>query len=196
MKNNFDQIVKMILENIYDFDLESTNKFADMAMQNIFATLWADWVEEKEKHSSEYRGLLSGKDILEIAPKYDKFLKGKDLKRFENKIIEMIRKFEEANGRKDILDLYKIAIDIDNQEINSVDEQSTPEMFGFYILMRMLGHGISWEDDHVSPNFRYPSTELSYLEFPDSFPEPEMEYDMSNDEEEEEDDDADWWKNS
>jgi hypothetical protein len=183
----FDDFVKPFLENMAEPDLDASVEFADKATQTIFASLWADWVEENAKHAEKYRHILSGNDILEIAPAYEAFMKPREKRQLEDKIYGMIAKFEEANGNTDILDLYKLAIQLDGQDMNNLSAGATPEMFGFYVLMRMLGHGVSWEDDHKNAGFKYPHAEVSYLEFPESFHDIEPD-----DRDEDEDDDEEW----
>lgn len=187
----FDDFVKPYLENLQTPDLQESVEFADKATQNIFASMWADWVEENAKHSEKYRHLLQGKDVLEIAPSYEEFMKPREKRQLEDKIYGFIASFEEANNNADVLDLYKHALVVDGQSLDNPSTGSTPEMFGFYIIMKMLGHGVAWEDDHKEAGFKYPHVEVSYLEFPDSFHEIEPDED---DEDLEDDDDISEWE--
>lgn len=182
MQNEFDKYINSITEDLNNIDLAATVAFTDKAAQTIFASIWADWIEENAQKSAKYRNILSGKDVLEIAPDYDEFLSKHDKYRFENKIYEMIARFEEANGKRDVLDLYQHALKMDGQTEENPSSGSTQEMFGYYVLMQMLGHGVSWNDDHENPGFKYPHTELSYLEFPESFHEVEPDPFESDDE--------------
>lgn len=195
---NFNKLINHILEDYESFDFSETVEFTDMAVQNIFATLWGDWIENNSQKSAKYRGILSGNDVMEIAPHYTKFLKPKEIRSLENKIYGAIATFEEANKNTDILKLYEYALRMDGQDPQNPDGQSTKEMFGYYVLMKMLGHGVSWEDNHAKPGFRYPHIEISYLEFPQSFHEIEddnQEDESEEDEWEDDDDDAgEEWK--
>lgn len=130
--------------------------------------LWADWMDTVPR-SSEYYVSTSGENIFDIAPPMSKFMKPEDLRRLEDKIYEMMSSFETANG-KDLKDLYLNAIQLDCQDVNDPGNGSEPHDFTYYTIMRMLGHGISWSDDHVDPKYKYPHFEISYLEFPRTFP--------------------------
>jgi hypothetical protein len=185
---NFNKLIKILLEDYDAFDISETVEFTDMAVQNIFATLWGDWIENNSQKSAKYRGILSGNDIMEIAPHYTKFLKPKEQRSLENKIYSAIAIFEEANRNIDILKLYEYAMKADGQDPENPDDRSTKEMFGYYVLMKMLGHGVSWEDDHEKPGFAYPHIEISYLEFPQSF------HEIEDDEESEDDEIEEWEK--
>lgn len=188
----FDDYVKPYLENMREPDLDATIQFADTATQAMFASIWGDWIEENSRHSVKYRGIISGKDLLEIAPHYSEFMKPREKRQLEDKIYGFIARFEEANGNNDILDLYNKALQIDGQYTQEEpDSNSTPEMFGYNVIMKMLGAGISWEDDHKDAGFNYPHVELSYLEFPESFHEIEPDEEEEDFDDEIEDDD---WK--
>lgn len=185
----FLELLRLIKENDeLGFDLAFIGDAIDSAAQNIFASLWADWMDNEVPRGHELYVSMSGSDILEIAPRYDKFLTKSDSEHLERLISNALSSFEESNGSRDLKDLYEYAIGVDNQEIDDVDSDSTPETFGFLIIMRMLGHGISWEDSHKSPGFKYPHLEISYFEF-SSFPS-----DLKEEEEEDGDDEYDTWE--
>lgn len=174
----FNDLYKYLKENfneLDDVDFDFTISISDDAMQNIFAMIWGDWMEQEVPRDSDEYINLSGNDILEIAPKYSEFLSKKEQRQLEDKVYGMLTSFEEANGNTDIKELYKRALEVDGQSLDDYDERySSPERFAWLVIMKMLGHGISWEDDHEKPNFKYPYSEISYLEFP-SFKEFEKE---------------------
>lgn len=181
---NFSQLFKIVLEdNTLDMDLDFSIDNIDLAAKSIFASIWADWAEQELTKS------FSGQELTEVAPDYNKYMPKKDKERFENKIYSMIQEFEALN-RKDIKDLYHDALRADNQDSENPDEDSGPDTFIYYVLMKILGHGVSWEDSHQSANFKYPHTEMSYLEFPDTFPEMEESYEDHDWDEEEKEEDA------
>lgn len=170
-------------ESLDDIDLEKTEAFLSYCTQSLFAVLWADWTEnETDEH---IRG-----NILEKAPVYADKMSPDEAKQLESKTESLIEEFERANDNEDILFLYRYAIELDQQQPSSVDDRSTLEMFGLMVILKMLGEGVSWEDDHNDPVFDYPNAEASYLEYPDSFPtrgeEPQ---------EEEEQEEVDDWEN-
>lgn len=41
----------------------------------------------------------------------------------------------------------------------SLQDEDKVENFGFYLAMRALGHGISWEDNHADAGIKYPHIE-------------------------------------
>lgn len=174
----FNDLYKYLKENfneLDDVDFDFTISVSDDAMQNIFAMIWGDWMEQEVPRDSDEYVNLSGNDILEIAPKYNEFLSKKEQRQLEDKVYGMLTSFEEANGNTDIKELYKRALEVDGQSLDDYDERySSPERFAWLVLMKMFGHGVSWEDDHEKPNFKYPRSEISYLEFP-SFKEFEKE---------------------
>lgn len=204
----FDHFIKNIIEENFDIDyINNTVEFVDKAAQSIFAGLWADWMQEEVPKSSKYFQNLSGEEVTDFAPPFEKFLKGKELQQFEDYIYEFITQFEEANDNQDINELYAKALEFDGQDPENIDERSSKEMFGYYIIMRMMGHGVSWEDSHNDPGFAYPHIELSYMHFPESFHTVENKEDYDDEEvaerqEENEDDEdreswekgGDWWK--
>jgi hypothetical protein len=177
----FDELYFKLLENfnnLDDIDFDFTMSIADSAMQNIFAAMWANWMEtEVPKNHDEYVN-LSQNDILEIAPKYDSFLSKIEQQRLEDWTYDALTKFEEANGGADIKQLYIKALEADGQSLDDYDERySSEETFILLVIMKMMGQGVSWEDNHESPNFRYPHVDISYLQFP-SFKEFEKEEDI------------------
>jgi hypothetical protein len=180
----FNDLYKYLKENfneLDDVDFDFTISVSDDAMQNIFAMIWADWMEQEVPRDSDSYVNLSGNDILEVAPKYNEFLSKKEQRRLEDKVYGMLTSFEEANGNTDIKELYKRALEVDGQSLDDYDERySSPERFAWLVVMKILGHGISWEDDHEKPNFKYPYSEISYHEFP-SFKEFEKEEDSDYD---------------
>jgi len=183
----FKELYNLIKETYDDFenvDFDFYTDAIDRASQYVFAMLWADWIESLPRNSKN-RVNLSGNEITEIAPNYKSFLTKKDSERLENKMYSIVSNFEENNG-KDLKDLYIYALIKDDQDPNNPDSRSNPEDFTWLIIMKTLGHGISWNDDHSNPGFKYSYNELSYLEFPDSFPEEEEI------EEEEESEIQDW----
>jgi hypothetical protein len=193
----FDQLCKYIIENFEDpneVDFNFTISVSDAALQYIFAMMWSDWmVQEVPQDADEYVN-LSGTEITDVAPKYTVFLSKYEQRELENKVYSMLTKFEESNGNTDIKELYKKALEVDGQSIDDYDERkSSPERFAWLIIMRMLGHGVSWEDDHRNPYFKYPHSEISYYEFP-SFKEFEKETD-SDDELEDWESEGEEWKN-
>lgn len=180
----FNQLYSIIKENFLDeVDLDFTTDAVDKAAQYIFASLWADWIEQEvpEGHSQHVK--LGGNDIIEVAPQYRSFMKKHDADSLENKIYGMVETFERLNGA-DLKDLYLNALRVDGQSIDDYSEESSPENFVFLTLMKMIGSGISWSDSHEDPGYKHSYTEISYLEFPDSFQEIEV---PDEDEEETED---------
>ena len=185
----------LITEAIDDIDLEKTEAFLDYCTQSLYAVMWADWIENNSDKK------VTG-DILELAPLYTDKMPSDEAAQLENRAASMIEAFESANDNEDILFLYRYAIELDQQQPSSVDDNSTLEVFGLLVIMRMLGHGISWEDDHVDPNFDYPDVEVSYSEYPESFPdkrleEPEFQEPKRKPEKKLDpwENDPDWWKN-
>jgi len=182
----FSELLKIVNENfIEEIDLDFTTDAVDKAAQYIFASLWADWIEQEVPESDPNYVKLGGNDILEIAPPYTTFMKRGDAERLENKIYGMIESFESANG-KDLKHLYSNALIVDGQSIDDHYEESSPENFVFLTLMKMIGSGIGWTDNHEDPGYKHPYTEISYLEFPDSFQE------IENPEDEEDEELEDW----
>lgn len=174
----FNDLYNYITENFQDLenvDFDFTVSVSDAALQYIFAMMWADWMEQEVPQDSEQYVRLSGKEITEVAPNYADFLSEREQRELEDKVYGLLTKFEEANGGTDIKELYKKALEVDGQSLEDQDERySSPERFAWLVIMKMLGHGVSWEDDHEEPNFKYPHAEISYLEFP-SFEEFEKE---------------------
>jgi hypothetical protein len=166
---NFNKLYNFLIENFQDLenvDFDFTVSVSDAALQYIFAMMWADWMENEVPKGSEHHVSLRGKEITDVAPNYADFLSEKEQRELEDKIYGFLTSFEEANGGTDIKELYKRALEIDGQSLDDYDERySSPEKFAWLVVMKMLGHGVSWEDDHEKPNFKYPHVEISYLEF-------------------------------
>jgi hypothetical protein len=194
----FNDLYKYLKENfddLSDIDFDFTISVSDDALQNIFAMIWADWMEQEVPRDAEEYVNMSGQEITDIAPKYNQFLSKEEQRDLEDKVYGMLTKFEEANGNTDIKQLYKKALEIDGQNLDDYDERySSPERFAWLVIMKMLGHGVSWEDDHKNPNFKYPYSEISYFEFP-SFKEFEKE-DDSDDEPEDWEFSGEEWKDN
>lgn len=193
-------LIKENFENVDELDLDFFTENLDSATQIVFSLLWADWMDSLPE-SSENKVSLMGTDITEVAPDYNSFMKPSERESLENKTYSMISEFEDLN-KKDIKQLYFDALIADDQDIEDPDERSTPHYFFYYTLFKIMGHGISWNDNHKNPGFRYPYYELTYYDFPESFPE-ENEKDEEDWENEGEEwkgvdydpNSGDWWKN-
>jgi hypothetical protein len=169
----FKKLYKLVVEQSdedFEMDLSFLEDAIDSASQHIFTLTWANWMDFEVPRNHPKFVSFMGMDLEDIAPIYTQFLTKEESKQLEEKISEILTRFQEANGNKDMRELYEYALSVDGLTRDDVDRHSTPEMFAYLVIMKCLGHGVSWEDDHKSPNFRYPHTEISYHEFPESFP--------------------------
>lgn len=102
--------------------------------KGLYSSAWADDQEETHRSSGK-KGLspLSGQEITKIAPAPSASAK--------NAAEKLARQYEKANG-KSLDDLYD-----DARKANGGQAEDA-EMFGHYLAMMALGHGVSWFDDH------------------------------------------------
>lgn len=69
----------------------------------------------------------------------------------------LVTRFEAANERT-IEYIYAHA-----ERMTGHMAPPTPRLFGHYLAMQALGHGVSWSDDHPDHGFAVPHTEGIYL---------------------------------
>jgi len=110
------------------------------AADALHLTAWANWAEEEGGP-----GLQPG-PIENQAPPTSRKAK-RSGKAF-------IRRLEQ-NNRATINQMYWAALQIPGKRYR----KPTPELFGHYLAMEAMGHGVAWSDDHPDPKFDIPSWE-------------------------------------
>lgn len=169
----FDDLVQRLLENFYDvkeIDFDFTGENTEKVCQYIFGELWGDWMKNEiiVELPDEEKSHFSDMNLADAAPEYKRFLSNLDSNKLYDKVLDMIADFENANGDKDIRELYKIALEKDGESLEHHDEErSSSERFFYTVIMRMLGYHIYWEDDHNDPELNYPDKNysISYFNF-------------------------------
>lgn len=113
----------------------------------IWVTSWASWVEEMSKEERKAHGdvpvNLSGINWEKAAPGAP----GSALEAAE----DLYTLIERANG-KTPGELFQRACEVDGCKW----KDSNAELFGHYLAMQAMGHGVSWFDDHKEFPLKFP----------------------------------------
>jgi hypothetical protein len=133
-------------EASFEGDRSDQDDILDGMSRALFVTAYADGVEDGSLEGDEAKG---GEDWMDVAPST-----GADAKAFAKKLATQ---FEQKNGMP-LWALYAKARSADGKHREDPD----PDLFGHYIVMRALGHGVSWEDDHPDIDIKYPNTEYNW----------------------------------
>ena len=112
----------------------------------IWVAAWANWVDELSKDERKRHGVpvsLQGLDYSEAAPPApaSALLAAQDLYVL----------IERANG-KTPGELFREACEADGCEWNDANA----DLFGHYLAMQGMGHGVSWFDDHKEFPLKFP----------------------------------------
>lgn len=147
--------------------------FIYYSAEMLFASSWADYVEEIAKDGEPSR--TSGKEIYDIKPDAIP-------REALEAAMDLLKKIEELNNAS-IGELYDRAIEAGGTE--------SFQRFSTDLTLQSMGHGVSWFDDNPKFDLKLPDIEFSYLD---------LGYEVPEEEEKEEEwgdddiDDADWWK--
>lgn len=111
----------------------------------IWVTSWADWVGNLSRAERRERGLpsLSGVEISSVAPDTPATA--------EEAAQDLYVLVQRANG-KTPGELFEQACGADGCDFN--DENA--ELFGHYLAMQSMDHGVSWFDDHKEFPLEFP----------------------------------------
>lgn len=114
----------------------------------FFATAWADMVEEEGMDVN-----LSGEEITNIMPEIDPSA--------EASAEKLYKRIEKDNGRS----MERIVEEMYMREGGDEDYEFE-ELFGHYLAMESMGHGVSWSDDHAHHGLALPhSWDFGYWDF-------------------------------
>jgi hypothetical protein len=112
----------------------------DAMARTMFVVAWGDYEEE---HGRSH----GGRDLMDVAPStpphvYDEAQK-------------LAIAFETENVGANVTDLMMRAEEADGEE-------PEPNVFGYYLVMQALGHGVSWFDDHKRFPIKFPRFEAHW----------------------------------
>lgn len=110
------------------------------ASDAMHLTAWANWAEEEGGP-----GLQPG-PIEDQAPP--------TTRKAQRSGKAFIRRLEQGN-RATINQMYWAALQMPGRHLR----KPTPELFGHYLAMESMGHGVAWSDDHPDPEFDTPAWE-------------------------------------
>lgn len=126
------QAIESLKEETKDYDAEILDGMA----RCLFVNAWADFAEETLGAS------FSGMELMDVAPETPP------------------ESFEKAKG------LYNEIKSINNVDLSTFvppgidpDEGFDKDLFGHYLCMEALGHGVSWKDDHEDHGLKLPMIE-------------------------------------
>lgn len=119
----------------------------------IWVTAYADWAEEAPASTQrrlQASGLMPARgqdwcDVAPAAPRPDTMQAAK----------ELVRLFEEVNGRS-LEELATMAQRAHQPPTGWLLGNADAELFGHYLAMQALGHGVSWFDDHPAFPLKFP----------------------------------------
>lgn len=104
-------------------------------------TLHVDnWARREEERGRTYPGM----DLMDVAPKTPRAA--------EHAARQLATRIEELNGQT-LERLYRRAVTA--RGIHR--EEPTQRLFGHYLAMESLGHGVSWFDDHPTFKLKLPN---------------------------------------
>ena len=119
-------------------DPELTEDIMDSMARTLFVEAWANYIEEE--HPEQTRG-WAGMDLMDIAPETSPWA--------HRRAKDLYLKIEEINGLHSIL-----------KEVERLDADE--DLFGHYLVMESLGHGVAWSDDHEPHNLELPFIETQW----------------------------------
>jgi hypothetical protein len=122
------------------------NTIIDGMARALFVQAYADAVEQGE---IDVAAACMGQDWMDIAPETPKYA--------YNQAWRLLGKIEELN-KSSIHSLHYQAYKADG--INYYHDEEYARLFGHYLAMQSLGHGVSWFDDHTKFDLKLP-----YFEF-------------------------------
>lgn len=140
-----DEDEKEVDEAFESHDLNYVFKGAAAA---FFVSAWGDKEEEAGRS-------YPGKDLMDVAPDTPDYVM-KEAYRF-------IGALENANKRH-IASIFHKAIEADVAEGKDVKNKDYPDLFGHYLAMEAMGHGVSWWDDHAKFEIVVPHVEFTQFD--------------------------------
>jgi hypothetical protein len=120
------------------FDDESD---VGVVARTLFVTAWADWAEE---NGESLRG-----ELFDLAPETPP-----EAEECAAGLIERVELLNDASWEE----LYKRAKATPGKHLR----KPTPEDFAYCLTMEMLGHGVSWSDDHPEVDIKLPRVETHW----------------------------------
>jgi hypothetical protein len=124
----------------------ASNPFDDesdlgVVARTLFVTAWADWAEE---NGESLRG-----ELFDLAPETPP-----EAEQCAAGLIERVELLNDASWEE----LYKRAKAAPGKHLR----RPKPEDFAYGLTMQMLGHGVSWFDDHPHFEIKLPSVETHW----------------------------------
>jgi hypothetical protein len=129
------------IENVPD---DVRDQIVDGMARALFVSSWA------EAHAHEYQQV----DLEKVAPPTPP-----DAEMYARNLCGQVEKY---NDRTDINLIYAGIV---GYEAHAHRKKPTPESFGWYLGMQMLGHGVSWTDDHPDAGLELPYADYRHDEF-------------------------------
>ncbi len=123
--------------------MEMRTEIIDSAARAFFVQAWASWCDEHPKAQPRAGG---GQDWMEHSPPTPPFARKLG--------VSLIDAIERKNG-SDIETIYKRVAAMPGKHYR----EPTPDQFGHYLAMEVLGHGVGWSDDHPDHGLKLPRAE-------------------------------------
>jgi len=121
----------------------------------MFVTVWADWAE---LHGDGYP---AGCELLDVAPETPAYV----LRVAHVWAGIVVGMNNDTIPRRSLFFLFREALAADEHDPDTCqDDPSLQNDFGHYLAMEIMGHGVSWADDHAELPFRLPYIEYSYFD--------------------------------
>lgn len=122
-----------------DMDADILNGMAGA----IWVTSWASWLEEQDRATQKELGPGSGGNLESVAPPAPESA--------ALAAMDLYTLIERANDQTPA-ELFQRACEADGCEC---DEENA-DLFGHYLAMQAMGHGVSWFDDHKKFPLKFP----------------------------------------
>jgi hypothetical protein len=122
----------------------------------FFLSAYADAYDEASESSKKKRklGSMEGRDWADVAPKEND-------PAAEDAAEDLAERLQKDNGAADLADLYHKAMEV--KELCRGDRDLTPVMFGHYLAMQAMGHGVGLAD--AFGDAVYDLVKVEYYEF-------------------------------
>jgi hypothetical protein len=129
-----------------------TETILDAMARAFFVSAWANWEDEYGDTN------LAGVELMDVAPETEK--------EAIDAAAKLYTEIEQINN----IDLGEF---IPPGFTESNYDDSAARVFGHYLAMEAMGHGVSWSDDHEAHGLNVPYLEFSFLDLdPDKYPVP------------------------
>jgi hypothetical protein len=137
--------------------VNTEKQIIDGIARALFVCAWADKQERLAEMGRKHSNPGPGGDWMDIAPKTPRAARDEALR--------LVGRLEQLNGAH-VLCLLAYAAKADGMNPYADDFDYPADyarLFGHYVAMQSIGHGVSWFDDHAQFDLKTPHIEGMYL---------------------------------